>query len=563
MAAFIANFWIRSLNIGCCALLVGGILTPIAAQNSDSVATDSTRLYLASPAALRVDDNNAAPERDSAAADRWYTQAQEAAENGQEGVAYRMLFEALAADSEHAPTLTVLGPTLRVLAPEIDELDVIESRRPERTFGWGANEWRRADSAHFTIIGSANPEQIKSVATQVERLYLAWDQAFFEVWSPEGRLKRALENETALARTQGRKHTIVLFANRDEYVAKLQGVAPNVAASLGYYAPTRRQSMFFADEQLHRATLLHEVTHQLFHERLGARSAAGERSNFWLVEGIATVLESLEDQGDRLAIGGYDAERLQYARFNLFSGKVLIPFEEMVELGQDDFQTDPNVRKLYSQSSGMASWLLIDPSGERPDLLARLLKSLYDGADEPELLREGLGASWDDCVKQYVAFLRPLKSHVSAREPRADATCLAFCFGDVDDATLASLPKLELLEWLDLTQAPISDAGIAELDRFPNLRQLFLTGTAITDRSLSTIATCQTLEELDLSATRVTSRGIATLASLPNLKVLHLNDTAIDDDAVESLLRFPALEQIELEGTRISPEQRARLTNRR
>lgn len=539
--------------------LLAWALQPVAlaAQLPEPDERDSTRLYLAVPAQLNPSSTDSSS--DSEKADRLFAEAQTLAEAGSEGPAYRLLFEALAADSQHAPTLTILEQTLRVLEGDEDEPEVVESRRPERTFGWGANEWRRLDTAHFTLIGSASPEQMQNVAAQVERLYLAWDLAFFEVWSPEGRLLRALKGNDSLARTNGRKHTIVLFATRQEYASKLQGVAPNVEVSLGYYAPTRRQSMFFADEELHRPTLLHEVTHQLFQERLGARSAAGDRSNFWLVEGIATVLESLEDHGDHLTIGGYDAERLQYARFNLFSGKVLFPFEDMVGLGQEDFQNDPEVRKLYSQSSGMASWLLIDPSGARPALLARMLKRMYDGADEPELLREGLGVSWDDCVKQYISFLRPLKSYVQTQIPRSDATCLAFCFGDMDDETLATLPQLEKLEWLDLTQTAVTDAGLANLDRFPGLKQLFLTGTGITDRSLAEIAKVTSLEELDLSATRVTSRGIATLAALPNLKVLNLNDTQVDDSVIDALMKFTALEQVDLQGTSVSPQQQARL----
>ena len=546
----------------CASLLVALFANPLHAQLPTRDARDATRLYLASPPLVSLADETssaAEPTLTADQADSLFADAQRLAEQGLEGPAYRLLFEVLAGAPEHADTLRVLGPTLRVLRPDDEPLRAVASRRPERTFGWGADEWRRVDSPHFTVIGSASSEELIAVARRIERLYLAWDQAFFEVWSPAGRLDRALGGSGSLSRTNGRKHTVVLFADRDEYRAKLRGVAPNIDASLGYYAPTRRQAMFFAGDEAQTAALLHEVTHQLFHERLGARGNAGDRSNFWLVEGIATVMESMEDHGDFLTIGGYDAERLQYARFNVFSGKVLIPFEDLVELGQDSFQTDPDVRKMYSQASGMASWLLIDESGERPQVLADLLRELYAGRDAPERLREGLGMSWDECVKQYVAYLRPLKSQVAGRPPRADTTCLAFCYGDIDDATLAALPKLEQLDWLDLTSAPISDRGLRELDRFPALRQLFLTGTATTDECLDEIARIESLEELDLSATRVSNAGLAKLARLPNLAVLHLNDTAIDDSAVETLARFPALNEIDLKGTRMTEAGAARL----
>ncbi|HAN97667.1 MAG TPA: hypothetical protein DCQ98_09675 [Planctomycetaceae bacterium] len=528
---------------------------------------DPSRLYLFAPA------SGAGPERipfaseaerelRSAAAAELFDRAIALADQERDGDAYRLIFETLAIDPEHPQAAAVLGPTRRAFATDIDESKVAVQNRPERTYGWSGGEWRRLETDHFSIIGTADAAEIRRVAQQLERLYAAWDLAFFDVWSPPGRLARAIRDGKPLARVGSRKSTVVLFADREQYVARLSGIAPVVDQSRGYYAPTRRQSMFFPDDSPRPTSLLHEVTHQLFQERSGGDRTPGDRANFWLIEGIAALLESCVDHEDFLTIGGGDAERLQYARFHLFSGQKIRPFDELAGLGQQTFQSDPDVRALYSQGAGICAWLMADESGERRLALMRLLDQVYAGKDRPDELTRATGLAWDDAVRAYIEFLRPRKAQFDRFPPAADSTCLAFPYGDVDDATIEGLPELSRLAWLDLSRAPISDRSAPSIARFTALEQLFLEGTATTDRGLAQLAPLQQLRELDLGGTRVTARGLSELAKFPKLEALVLSDLPLDDDILPLLERLPALRQVELDGTRIAPEKIADLQRR-
>ncbi len=90
-----------------------------------------------------------------------------------------------------------------------------------------------------------------------------------------------------------------------------------------------------------------------------------------------------------------------------------------------------------------------------------------------------------------------------------------------DDATLARLaPIAELIVEAELARTPVTDAGLAALGRWTNLRSL------------------------DLSRTRVTGQGVAALASLPHLEALNLTDSAVDAAGIQRARAFPALRRL-------------------
>ncbi len=87
-----------------------------------------------------------------------------------------------------------------------------------------------------------------------------------------------------------------------------------------------------------------------------------------------------------------------------------------------------------------------------------------------------------------------------------------------DDAALARLePIAELIVEAELARTPVTDAGLASLGRWVNLRAL------------------------DLSRTRVTGQGVAALAGLARLETLNLTDTAVDAAGIERARALPAL----------------------
>ncbi|MFZ9839134.1 MAG: c-type cytochrome domain-containing protein [Opitutaceae bacterium] len=90
-----------------------------------------------------------------------------------------------------------------------------------------------------------------------------------------------------------------------------------------------------------------------------------------------------------------------------------------------------------------------------------------------------------------------------------------------DDAALARLaPIAELIVEAELARTPVTDAGLAAVGRWTNLRSL------------------------DLSRTLVTGQGVAALAGLPHLEALNLTDSAVDAAGIQQARAFPALRRL-------------------
>lgn len=103
-----------------------------------------------------------------------------------------------------------------------------------------------------------------------------------------------------------------------------------------------------------------------------------------------------------------------------------------------------------------------------------------------------------------------------------------------DDAALAKLaPVASYIVDAELARTSVTDAGLAALAKFENLR------------------------ELDLTGTRVTSAGLEALKPLKKLEVLNLTGTAVDHAGVEHVKALPALKRLWLFGTKAEPAAEA------
>ncbi len=81
-----------------------------------------------------------------------------------------------------------------------------------------------------------------------------------------------------------------------------------------------------------------------------------------------------------------------------------------------------------------------------------------------------------------------------------------------------------------------------------------LARTRITDAGLAAVAGWENLRVLDLTQTAVTSRGLAGLGAMRQLETLNLTDTAVDAAGVAAVKALPALRQLWTYGTRVSAE---------
>jgi hypothetical protein len=98
--------------------------------------------------------------------------------------------------------------------------------------------------------------------------------------------------------------------------------------------------------------------------------------------------------------------------------------------------------------------------------------------------------------------------------------------GRCDDTTLAKLaPVADLIVEAELARTKITDAGLAVVGTFVNLRVLDLTRTAVTSAGLNDLLALKNLETLNLTATAVDDSGVAALRQMASIKQTWLFET--------------------------------------
>lgn len=186
-----------------------------------------------------------------------------------------------------------------------------------------------------------------------------------------------------------------------------------IAETLGIYFDYDREAHFFAGDERNTATLNHEAVHQLFQETRPAARHVGHTANFWIVEGIATYFETLREHHDPTAglyytIGESLAGRLPAAKARLLTEKFFVPLDELTRLGKDDLQRYGELAKLYSQSAGLAAFLMDGEEGRHREPLVVYLSAVYAGRDNADSLSDATGKSTAELDAAYRGYLESL-----------------------------------------------------------------------------------------------------------------------------------------------------------
>lgn len=278
------------------------------------------------------------------------------------------------------------------------------------------NGWT-VETPHFTVVTNHSLPVAVHIGEEVEVLYRVWKQFFLRFFATDAQLKALFDGKMASATsgiepgmgTNG-KHRIFFFRNQENYVKYLSERYPQVAQSCGIYIMEDRTSYFFAGENFDRATMLHEVTHQLFNElRPISRNARAfdltKSPNFWMIEGISTYMESLHDEGNYHVIGGFDTPRLLAARIRYTKGNFYIPLEELSAMNTADFQSHPQMVRLYSQSSGLMQFLLHADDGQYRDGVSDILRDIYTGKSMKNTIPRHLGRSFEELDAEYGKYI--------------------------------------------------------------------------------------------------------------------------------------------------------------
>lgn len=144
-----------------------------------------------------------------------------------------------------------------------------------------------------------------------------------------------------------------------------------------------------------------------------------------------------------------------------------------------------------------------------------------------------------------------LKTLASLESGREQMTFLNITRGGITDEGLQNLTKLPELSQLDLTSTNLDGHGFAALRDCPKLRKLTVKNVIrMTPQGWEEISKLNQLESLDVSGnSSLSNTDVAKFVALTNLRELNLSTTTITDDAFKSLAEMERLEVLKIEGS--------------
>jgi hypothetical protein len=167
----------------------------------------------------------------------------------------------------------------------------------------------------------------------------------------------------------------------------------------------------------------------------------------------------------------------------------------------------PEIAAILANRFGLASW------GEPPPERARMLAAAAGTAAKLGVVARALTPDGP-----WLA--------VNARVQGA-------AFGDPQLRQLAPLGPA--LQWLDLGETAVTDAGLSALTAMKHLTRLDLDRTKVTDAGLKSLAPLVELRYLNLYGTAVSDAGLPALSPLVSLRSLYLWQTKVTPEAAKAL----------------------------
>lgn len=478
---------------------------------------------------------------------------------GRAARAYQLLHEVLREYPDHAEARQILGYQKVGSAGWIlvgKSTPPAPGRRAHPKYGWGPGKYWRHETPHYSIATSTSAKQAIELGQKMEELHALWRQAFFSFWTNQAALEHRIGGGREALVKEPKKLDVVLFKDREEYVAALKPGEPKIELTTGIYLDKEQTVFLYAGDETRIATWYHEAAHQLFQEIDRFPPEPGSQGNFWMVEGMALYMESLARHqtsgGSYWTLGGWESDRLQFARYRGLSGDFLLPLEKLSALGRKDLQASEDIRKIYSQAAGYSHFLMDANEGLYREPTVSIFRALYDGRDTAGAFEKVLGASPAEVDRDYLAYLQVTDSDLAQIPSPERIRNLSLGRTKVTDSGLAHLAACKNLDWLDLSGTNITDVGLASIKDCTALTQLFLEGTKISDESLKLIGQHSHLEELDLSAVTISDDSLAHLAALKKLKILHLTNSPISDAGLVHLKQLASLESLETGGTKVT-----------
>lgn len=278
------------------------------------------------------------------------------------------------------------------------------------------NAWQ-IETEHYQVRTTYGLEEGVKLARKLESLHDVWRATFVDYYATADVVEKWFTSGAGPKANASRKpFTVVLFHDKKEYIDVVRQFQPQVAMSVGTYLDRLKVAYFFVGKDQPPTTLFHEATHQLFREERPGAIEPGRKNNFWIVEAIACYMESLtehrllkdENYGMYFTLGGVNEGRVPAARARLQDPEYLffMPLRELATPGMDTLQRDSRLPQIYSQSSGLAWFLMHADGGRYRAALIDLLIGVYTGRANETTLEKTTGVKYEELDERYRQFMK-------------------------------------------------------------------------------------------------------------------------------------------------------------
>ncbi len=352
----------------------------------------------------------------------------------------------------------------------------------------------------------------------------------------------------------------MLFRNRDEYVARLKRLEPQIELTVGILPGGPEDRLFLRFRRAARRYVLpRSDPPAVFRDGHASRRAWPWRPTPGSSKAWPCTWSPFTNANGYCTVGGIDANRLQYARYRTLNQGFYLPLDQLAAMGRRVLQQREDIRQLYSEAAGLAAFLMDYDRGRYRRVLADYLQTIYQGRDNARTLASLAGVPLADLDRQYREFLNVADADLESVPWAPRTQNLSLGRTAVTDDGLKHLAALQDLEWLDVAYTAVGDAGLAHVKAAAGLNHLIAEHTRLTDAALETIAGFRNLEILDLTGTQITDEGLKHLAALSKLRELWIGQTAISDAGLEHLSGLKNLETLDVSGAKVTLEGFQRL----
>ncbi len=478
----------------------------------------------------------------AAHAERIFELAKNAATQGDGAESFQFLHEVLYFNSKHAEVRKILAHRRTETGWRVasEKIRLRQGTKTQQIMGWKSKSYLQITTAHFVIESTADEAATVALAEKLERWHGVWRQIFFEFWSNGQAVERWIQGRGA-PKNPSRKFQVIFFPDKESYAEQLEPQIPGISASSGYYSDALKASFFYAGEE---TTWRHELTHQLLQETRRSSASPFEENFLWLGEGIAMYMESLNDFGDYVTLGGFDAQRLQYARIRIFRERFFVEPVKLTAMTQAEFQSSEDRGQLYSQSAGMCHFLMNGGQGVYRANLIEFLKLIYQGKLKKNTFEKIVGLDDASFQDEYFEYLKtPNETIEQFLLFPLSRTEFSLGNANISQTAMEQIGKCTNLQLLDLSENRIDATDLELIADCDRIDEIFLSNCKIEPGSLKKLAELEGLKTIDLAASNCTDSEFLALGACRGLKSVSVMGTSISDSAISRLkTKLPNLE---------------------